>query len=155
MTKVLFVCLGNICRSPMAEYILKDMVKKKGIENRFYISSAATSYEEIGNDMHYEAKDKLDEMGIPYTKHKARRIEKQDYEKYDYIIGMEERNIQNIIRIVGNDKENKVYRLLDFSKNPRDIADPWYTGNFTVTYNDIVEGCTGFLDYLKRENIIK
>ncbi len=155
MTKVLFVCLGNICRSPMAEYILKDMVKKKGIENRFYISSAATSYEEIGNDMHYGAKDKLDEMGIPYTKHKARRIEKQDYEKYDYIIGMEERNIQNIIRIVGNDKENKVYRLLDFSKNPRDIADPWYTGNFTVTYNDIVEGCTGFLDYLKRENIIK
>ena len=154
MTKVLFVCLGNICRSPMAEYILKDMVKKKGIENRFYISSAATSYEEIGNDMHYGAKDKLDEMGIPYTKHKARRIEKQDYEKYDYIIGMEERNIQNI-RIVGNDKENKVYRLLDFSKNPRDIADPWYTGNFTVTYNDIVEGCTGFLDYLKRENIIK
>ena len=150
MTKVLFVCLGNICRSPMAEYILKDMVKKKGIENRFYISSAATSYEEIGNDMHYGAKDKLDEMG-----HKARRNEKQDYEKYDYIIGMEERNIQNIIRIVGNDKENKVYRLLDFSKNPRDIADPWYTGNFTVTYNDIVEGCTGFLDYLKRENIIK
>ena len=155
MTKVLFVCLGNICRSPMAEYILKDMVKKKGIENRFYISSAATSYEEIGNDMHYGAKDKLDEMGIPYTKHKARRIEKQDYEKYDYIIGMEERNIQNIIRIVGNDKENKVYRLLDFSKNPRDIADPWYTGNFTVTYNDIVEGCTGFLNYLEKEKIVK
>lgn len=155
MIKVLFVCLGNICRSPMAEYVFKDMVKRKGLENQFYIASAATSYEEIGNDMHYGTKDKLDEMEIPYTKHKARRIEKQDYEKYDYIIGMEESNIRNILRIIGNDKDNKIYKLLDFSKNPRDIADPWYTGNFTVTYNDIVEGCTGFLDYLKREKIVK
>ena len=105
--------------------------------------------------MHYGTKDKLDEKGIPYIKHKAKRIEKQDYEKYDYIIGMEESNIRNIKRIVGNDKDNKIYKLLDFSKNPRDIADPWYTGNFTVTYQDIVEGCTGFLEYLERENIIK
>ena len=108
MIKVLFVCLGNICRSPMAEYVFKDMVKKKGLESQFYISSAATSYEEIGNDMHHGTKDKLDEKGIPYTKHKARRIEKQDYEKYDYIIGMEESNLRNIQRIVGNDKENKI-----------------------------------------------
>lgn len=149
MIKVLFVCLGNICRSPMAEYVFKDMVKKEGLENQFSISSAATSYEEVGNDMHYGTKDKLDEMGIPYTKHKARRIEKQDYQIYDYIIGMEESNIRNILRIVGNDEEKKVYRLLDFSKNPRDIADPWYTGNFTVTYHDIVEGCTNFLNYSK------
>ena len=155
MIKVLFVCLGNICRSPMAEYVFKDMVKKKGLEKQFSIASAATSYEEIGNDMHYGTKDKLEEKGIPYAKHKARRIEKQDYEKYDYIIGMEESNIRNIQRIVGNDKDNKIYKLLDFSKNPRDIADPWYTGNFTVTYQDIVEGCTGFLDYLKKENIVK
>ena len=155
MIKVLFVCLGNICRSPMAEYIFKDMVKKKGLEKQFSIASAATSHEEIGNDMHYGTKDKLEEKGIPYAKHKARRIEKQDYEKYDYIIGMEESNIRNIQRIVGNDKDNKIYKLLDFSKNPRDIADPWYTGNFTVTYQDIVEGCTGFLEYLERENIIK
>ena len=155
MIKVLFVCLGNICRSPMAEYVFKDMVKKKGLDNQFYISSTATSYEEIGNDMHYGTKDKLDEMGIPYTKHKARRIEKQDYQKYDYILGMEDTNIRNILRIIGNDKENKIYKLLDFSKNPRDIADPWYTGNFTVTYNDIMEGCTGFLDYLEKKNIIK
>ena len=98
---------------------------------------------------------RLDEKGIPYTKHKARRIEKQDYEKYDYIIGMEESNRRNIQRIVGNDKNNKIYKLLDFSKNPRDIADPWYTGNFTVTYQDIVEGCTGFLEYLEKENIVK
>ena len=152
MIKVLFVCLGNICRSPMAEYVFKDMVKKKCLEKQFYISSAATSYEEIGNDMHYGTKDKLDEVGIPYTKHKARRIEKQDYEKFDYIIGMEESNLRNILRIVGNDKDNKVYKLLDFSKNPRDIADPWYTGNFTVTYKDIVEGCSGFLGYLEKNH---
>ena len=155
MIKVLFVCLGNICRSPMAEYVFKDMVKKNGLEKQFHIASAATSYEEIGNDMHYGTKDKLDEVGIPYTKHKARRIEKRDYEKYDYIIGMEESNIRNILRIIGNDKDNKIYKLLDFSKDSRDIADPWYTGNFTVTYNDIVEGCTGFLDYLKRKKIVK
>ena len=155
MIKVLFVCLGNICRSPMAEYIFKDMVKKKGLEKQFSIASAATSHEEIGNDMHYGTKDKLEEKGIPYAKHKARRIEKQDYEKYDYIIGMEESNIRNIQRIVGNDKDNKIYKLLDFSKNPRDIADPWYTGNFTVTYQDIVEGCTGFLEYLEKEKIVK
>ena len=154
MIKVLFVCLGNICRSPMAEFIFKDMVKKNGIEKQFYIASSATSYEEIGNDMYYYAKEKLDEMEIPYKKRKATRIEKEDYKKYDYIIGMEERNIQNIIRIVGQDKENKICRLLDFSKKPRDIADPWYTGNFTVTYNDIVEGCTAFLNYLKEKNEI-
>ena len=154
MIKVLFVCLGNICRSPMAEFIFKDMVKKNGIEKQFYLESSATSYEEIGNDMYYYAKEKLDEMGIPYKKRKATRIEKEDYKKYDYIIGMEERNIQNIIRIVGNDKENKICKLLDFSKKPRDIADPWYTGNFTVTYNDIVEGCTAFLNYLKEKNEI-
>ena len=136
----------------MAEYVFKDMVKKKGLEKQFYIASAATSNGEIGNDMHYGTKDKLDEKGIPYTKHKARRIEKQDYQKYNYIIGMEDSNIRNILRITGDDKDRKVYRLLDFSEHPRDIADPWYTGNFTVTYHDIVEGCEGFLEYLEREH---
>ena len=153
MIKILFVCLGNICRSPMAEFIFKDMVKKQGIENKFYIKSAATSYEEIGNDMHYGAKDKLEQKGIPFQKRKATRLKSSDYEKYDYIIGMDDNNIRNIINIVGTDKDNKVYKLLDFTDNPRSIADPWYTGNFENTYNDLVEGLNGFLNYLKENNI--
>lgn len=146
MIKVMFVCLGNICRSPMAEFVLKDMVKKRGIDKEFYIASSATSYEEIGNDVHYGTKDKLKSVGIPYEKRKATKLTKNDYEKYDYILGMEDSNIRNIIRIVGEDREEKVSRLLDFSDNPRDIADPWYTGNFEITYRDIVEGCEAFLD---------
>ena len=150
MIKVLFVCLGNICRSPMAEYVFKDMIKKEGIEE-IYIDSAATSSEEIGNSIHYGTRNKLKEMNIDYGNHLARQITKQDYEKVDYIIGMEDRNIKGIKRIVGEDTENKIYRLLDFSKNPRDIADPWYTGNFDKTYDDIVEGLEAFLYYLKNE----
>ncbi|MCI8833695.1 MAG: low molecular weight phosphotyrosine protein phosphatase [Clostridia bacterium] len=148
MVKVLFVCLGNICRSPMAEYVFKDKIKKEGIE-KFYIDSAATSSEEIGNSIHYGTRNKLKEMNIDYGNHLARQMTKQDYEKFDYIIGMEDRNIKDIKRIVGEDTENKIYKLLDFSKNPRDIADPWYTGNFDKTYDDIVEGLSAFLEHLK------
>lgn len=148
MLKVLFVCLGNICRSPMAEYIFKDMVKRQGIE-QIYIDSAATSSEEIGNNIHYRTRNKLKEMNIEYGNHLARQITKQDYEKFDYIIGMEEKNIKDIKKIVGKDPKNKIHRLLDFSKNPRDIADPWYTGNFDKTYDDIVEGLSAFLEHLK------
>lgn len=150
MKKVMFVCLGNICRSPMAEFVLKDLVRKRNLEDEFYISSSATSYEEIGNGIHYGTINKLREMGIPVENRVAVRLRKADYDKYDYIIGMEESNIRNIIRIVGEDRENKIYRLLDFSNNPRDIADPWYTGNFDITYNDILEGCISFLDAIKK-----
>lgn len=150
MIKVLFVCLGNICRSPMAEYVFKDMVRKNGIDKNFYIDSAATISEEIGNSVHYGTRNKLNQMKIECGNHVARKITKQDYERFDYIIGMEDQNIRDIKRIVGNDTENKVYKLLDFSKNPRDIADPWYTGNFDKTYDDILEGLEGFLKYINR-----
>lgn len=144
----MFVCLGNICRSPMAEFIFKDMIDKKGLSKDFIIKSTATSYEEIGNDIYYLAKDKLLQKNIPFTKRKATRITKEDYSKYDFIIGMEKMNISNIKRIVGEDVDNKIYRLLDFSDNPRDIADPWYTGNFELAYSEIVEGCEGLLKYV-------
>lgn len=146
MIKVMFVCLGNICRSPMAEFVLKDLVKKQGKKEDFLIKSSATSYEELGNDVHYGTVRKLNSVGIPVEHREAVRLSKDDYNKYDYIIGMEESNIRNILRIIGEDKENKVCKLLDFSDNPRDIADPWYTGNFDKTYEDILEGCKAFLE---------
>ena len=146
MIRVMFVCLGNICRSPMAEFVLKDLVRKKGLENEFYIESSATSPEELGSDVHYGTVKKLNEVGVKVEHRASKLIRKDDYENFDYILGMEERNIQNILRIIGQDKENKVYRLLDFSKNPRDIADPYFTGNFDSTYNDVLEGCIAFLN---------
>ena len=146
MIKVLFVCHGNICRSPMAQYIFQNMVDKAGMTDRFYIDSAATSTEEIGNGLHYGTRNKLNEVGIPYGDHKAYQISKPDYEKYDYIIGMDEANIRNINRMIGPDTESKVYKLLDFASIDRDIADPWYTGNFDVTYDDIVQGLDAFFN---------
>ena len=144
--KVLFICHGNICRSTMAEFILKDMVDKRNLSSDFYIESAATSREEIGNDTHYGTKRKLDEVGVKYTKRKARQITKADYEKFDYIIGMDDANIRNILRIVGGDDKGKVSKLLDWANLDRSIADPWYTGNFDETYDDVVKGLEGFLE---------
>ena len=148
MIRVLFVCLGNICRSPMAEMVFKDMINQKGLSQEFYIDSAATSTEAIGEGIHYGTRGILEEKEIPFKQHISRQMTKEDYNSFDYILGMEDKNIRNILRIIGQDKENKVYRLLDFSENPRDIADPWYTGNFEITYNDVEEGCTKFLEYL-------
>ena len=149
MTKILFVCLGNICRSPMAEFLFKDILKNRGLENEYIIESAGTSNEEEGNPVHYGTREKLNSIGISTKGKYARQLRKEDYKKYDYIIGMEQRNIRDILRIVGQDKDNKVYRLLDFSSKPRDIADPWYTGNFDLTYADIMEGLKGFMKHLK------
>lgn len=151
MIKILFVCLGNICRSPMAEYVFKDLVDKENLSDDFYTDSAATSSEEEGNGMHYGTRKKLIEKNINFDNHIARKIKKEDYDKYDFIIGMEESNIRNIKKIIGIDTKNKVYRLLDFSKRPRDIADPWYTGNFDITYDDIYEGCNSLLSYIKNK----
>ena len=150
MIKVLFVCLGNICRSPMAEMVFKDMVNKKGLADKFYINSAATSSEAVGDGIYYGTREILKEQGIPFTEHISRQMTKKDYKDFDYILGMEEKNIRNILRIIGEDKNNKVFRLLDFSEKPRDIADPWYTGEFDITYYDIEDGCNSFLEYLKK-----
>lgn len=146
MIKVMFVCHGNICRSPMAEFILKNMVKEMGIEDNFEISSSATSREEIGNDMYPGAKNKLRDEGIPFSKRKARQFTKNDYEYFDHIIIMERYNFVNLCRIIGDDPQGKVSLLLDFAGEKRDIADPWYTGNFDKTYSDIVRGCRGFIN---------
>ncbi len=152
MIKVMFVCLGNICRSPMAEFILKDMVKKQNLENKFIINSSATSYEEIGNDMYRCAKEILDKKNIKHNKRKAVRLTFEDYNNYDFIIGMEKSNVENIKKITG--KNDKIYKLLDFTNNPKDIIDPWYSRNFEMTYNEITEGCKGFLQYLKDKKLI-
>lgn len=153
MIKVLFVCHGNICRSPMAEYVMKDMVEKRGLSDCFCIDSAATSTEEIGNGVHRGTRGKLHEMGIYCGDHRAVQMERSDYEKYDYLIGMDTWNIRNMNRIAGKDPEEKIHRLLDFGTHPRDIADPWYTGNFDETYEDIVEGCEALLRHIMEEDM--
>lgn len=145
MIRVLFVCHGNICRSPMAEYILKDMVRKNGLEDKFYIESAATSYEEIGNPVYPPARAELAKHGIGCRGHSARKLVKADFEEFDYLIAMEEYNLRNIRREFGEALAKKVSLLLDYTDMPGDIDDPWYTGSFDVTYNEIVMGCEGFL----------
>ena len=147
MTKIMFVCHGNICRSPMAEFVFKDMVKKAGMEDIFYIASSATSTEEIGNPVHHGTRRKLSQQGISCDGKKAIQFTWRDYEEYDYIICMDSFNVRNLSRIIGSDTDGKVYKLLDFADGG-DIADPWYTGDFDLTYDDILRGCRGLLKSL-------
>lgn len=155
MIRVLFICHGNICRSPMAEFLLKDMVKKKEIADQFYIQSAATSAEQIwngkGNTVHSGTRKKLQEIGISCEGKRALQLTNADYKNYDYLIGMDKLNLKNIARICGTDRDGKIYRLLDFTEDKRDVADPWYTGDFEKTYQDIQKGLEAFLQHLNFE----
>ena len=145
MTKILFICLGNICRSPMAELVMKDLVEKAGLADEFQIDSAATCRDEIGNPVYPPARRKLAEHGISCDGHHARQITRADYQRFDYLIVMDRMNLRNLKRIIPDDPEHKVYMLLDFTDHPGEIADPWYTGDFETTYRQVVEGCQGFL----------
>ena len=148
MIKVLFICHGNICRSTMAESVMTHLINHRGLASCFHIASAATSREEIGNPPHYGTVSKLKQVGIPVVPHRAVQMTKADYEKYDYLIGMDSANIRNMTRIAGGDPEGKIYKLTSFAGRSGDIADPWYTGNFDETYEDVLAGCEGLLEYL-------
>ena len=156
MIKILFVCHGNICRSPIAEFVMKDLVAKSNLSDHFHIASAATSSEEIwngvGNPVYPPAKAKLAQHGIRCEGKRAVQLTRADYGRYDYLIGMDSANIRNMHRMLGGDPEGKIYKLLSFAGSNRDIADPWYTGNFDVAYEDIMEGCQALLDQLVVSN---
>ena len=145
--KVLMVCHGNICRSTMAESVFTHMVNTRGLSHLFEIASAATSREEIGNPPHHGTVRKLREVNIPVVPHRAVQMTKQDYDYYDYLIGMDEWNIKNMNRIACGDPQGKIYKLLTFAGSGRDVADPWYTGDFDATYRDVTEGLEAFLEY--------
>lgn len=154
MTKLLFICHGNICRSTMAEMVFKHIIRKEGLDKHFLVDSMATSREELGNPVHPGTRRKLAEVGIPCLDHRATQMTKTDYDRYDYLIVMDHNNIRNLMRIIGTDPEQKVSMLLDYAgRNGQSIADPWYTGNFDATYEDVLAGCEGLLEYFK-ENVL-
>lgn len=156
MKKVLFVCLGNICRSPMAEFVFKDMVAKRGLADEFYIESCATSTEEIwngiGNPVYPPAKRELAKHGISCEGKRARQITKEDYDKFDILLCMDDSNMRNIKWIIPSDPQHKIHKLMKFAGTDASVADPWYTGDFKTTYNDVLKGCEGLLEYLLENN---
>ena len=157
MIRIMFVCHGNICRSPMAELIFKNLVNKKGITDRFAVSSSATSTEEIwngvGNLIYPHAKEELLRHGISCDGKRAVQLQREDYGRYDLFIGMDSANIRNMHRILGGDSEGKISKLLDYTAHPRDVADPWYSDRFDIAYRDIYEGCEALLAFLERGSI--
>ena len=152
MVKILFICHGNICRSPMAEFVMKNMVQKAGLEAEFEIASAATSTEEIGNPVYPPARRKLAEHGIDCSGKTARQLQKRDYAAYDLLIGMDRANIRNMHRICGGAPAGKIHLMLDYAPRPGEVADPWYTGNFDATWRDVEEGCRGLLNRLRTQH---
>ncbi|MBR2439819.1 MAG: low molecular weight phosphotyrosine protein phosphatase [Lentisphaeria bacterium] len=149
MIRILFVCHGNICRSPMAEFVMKDLVKKAGLEDDFYIESAATSTEELGNPVHYGTRSILKRHGISCDGKYARQMTRSDYAEFDMLIAMDQRNLRNMERFTGGDPAGKVSLLLDYAgRSGEEVADPWYTGDFQATWDDVLEGCTGLLEEL-------
>lgn len=153
MIKILFICHGNICRSPMAEFVMKDMVEKAGMSEKFRIASAATSTEEIGNPVYPPARRKLAQHGIACTGHAARQMTKRDYAEYDLLIGMDNANYRNMHRICDGDDENKIHMLMDFTDHPGEVTDPWYTGNFDITWENVNDGCRGLLKYIEEKGL--
>lgn len=152
--KIMFVCHGNICRSTMAEFLMKYEVERLGIKDKFVINSSATSFEAIGMRVHRGTAEILDRYKIDYSSKRAAHLEKSDYQNYDYIILMDEQNLANAKKIIGNDVDGKVFKLLDFTDYPRDVADPWYTHNFEQTRDDVLLGINGFLNYLTNKGLI-
>lgn len=151
-THILFVCHGNICRSPMAEFVMKDLVSKAGLDDQFLIESAATSTEELGNAVYPPARRKLAEHNISCQGKTARQMTRADYQRYDLLIGMDTWNIRNMERISGGDPDGKIHQLMDYTRRPGDVADPWYTGDFEATWRDVLEGCTALLETLKQSD---
>lgn len=148
LVRILFVCHGNICRSTMAEFVMKDLVTKRGLADRFHIESAATSTEELGNPVYPGTREILEREGIDCSGKVARQMRRDDYDKFDLIIGMDEQNIRNIERILGGDPQGKVHKMLEFAGREGDVADPWYTRDFETTYDDVLDGCIGLLGWL-------
>lgn len=149
MTRVMFICHGNICRSTMAEFVFRDMVEKLGMGDKFTVSSSATSREEIGSPVYPGTKKILNSLNISCEGKYAVQLTKSDYDKYDYLLCMDDMNIRNALKIIGSDKDNKLKRLLDFTDKPRNIADPWYTGDFEKTFEDVLEGCQALLKHIE------